>query len=234
MSTTSANDAPDTDPEVPIVSPPLGKPRLGFPWGLLVALALYGLAVVGYAWATYWRTDDYKAAQSYAAAWQLIGHDEGLKATPEQLTQAYALLLETARMKPEVKDVHDQLERLNWRFEERGLRVPEDLRRSAEAVAVLWLRIQQAQAPILVVGVRDRGWAPDQVVEGPKRLFRWSPIGGFLIVMVWAYGRYNSRRVAEQTKESELQHAEHELAERQRVRERMSRSHPAQGRRRSG
>lgn len=233
MSTTRAHD---TDPDIPIVSPqgPLAPPRLGFPWGLLVALAVYALAVVGYAWATYWRTDNYKAAQSYAAAWQLLGHDEGLSATPEQLTQAYALLLETARLKPDVKDVHDQLERLNWRFEERRMKVPEDLRRGAEAVAILWQRIQQARAPILVVGVRDRGWAPDQLIEGPKRLFRWSPIGGLLIIALWAYGRFNAQRVAAQTKESQLQGTEHELAERQRVRERMSKSHPVQGRRRSG
>jgi hypothetical protein len=229
MSTTQPHD---TDPQIPVVRPRVDASRLGVPWGLFVALGLYALAVVGYVWASYWRTADYQSAAHYAKAWEVLGRDEGTSSTRQELTVAYAHLLEAARLKPEVRSYHDQLQRLNWRFDERGWKVPEDQRHASEAVAGLWQRIQQERRPVLVVGVRDRGWAPDQLVEGPRRIFRWSPIGGLLIVGIWAYGRFNGRRVREQEKEAELQSVERELEERQRARERMTREHVAQPRRR--
>ncbi len=214
-----STQGPDTDPEVPAVAA-AKAPRLGVPWGLFVALGVYALLVLGYVWATYWRSADYQAAVHWDQTWAMLGRDAGKNATQAELTQGYRHLLEAARLKPEVKSFHTELERLNWRFSEKGWQVPPELRHASEAVAGLWQRIQQERKPILVVGLRDRGWAPEQLVQGPRRVLMWSPVGGLLIVGVWAYGRFNARRVREQEKEVETQKLERELAERARMRRR--------------
>lgn len=212
-----------TDPQAQVVGEPGGatdpqnpvpRGRFPVPIGLFVALALYAAAVLGYVWATYWDSADYQAAVHYAKAQEVLGKKAGAGAPRETLIEGYRHLLEAARLKPEVRTVHDQLESLNWRFDERGWRVPEDLRHNAEAVAMTWMNIQKANAPILVVGVRDRGWAPDQLVEGPAKVFRWSPIGALLILVIWTYGNFNAKRVREQDKEAQLQQTEQELLER--------------------
>ena len=216
MGTTATHD---TDPEVPAVAA-AKPPRLGVPWGLFVALGIYALLVLGYVWATYWRSAEYQAAVNWDQAWSILGRDEGRSATQVELTLAYRHLLEAARLKPEVKSFHTELERLNWRFSEKKWEVPPDLRHASEAVASLWQRIQQERKPILVVGLRDKGWAPEQLVKGPKRVLMWSPVGGLLVIAVWAYGRFNVKRVREQEKEVEAQKLERELAERAQMRRR--------------
>lgn len=211
-----------TDPQVPVF--PSEHERRGFPfpfpWGLVVAWAVYGLLVLGYTWATYWRSAEYQAAVHYRDAHALLGASGGRQCSRAELEEAYLELVEAARLKPEVKTLHEELEDLNWRFDERHWEVPEHLRNSAEAVAAIWMEIQKANAPILVVGMRDRGWAPDQLVEGPARTLRWSPLGLLLIAVIWAYGRFNAKRQREEEKERERRAIEAELAERDRERAR--------------
>ncbi|MBX5484378.1 MAG: hypothetical protein IRZ16_21355 [Myxococcaceae bacterium] len=198
---------------------------LGFPYGLLVALGLYALACLGYVWKTYWTAPDYLAAEHYREAWRILEPTKaGRTATRDQLEAAYRHLLEVARLKPEIRDVHDQLESLNWRFDEHGWKVPEDLRHAAEAVAMTWQKIQQANEPILVVGMRDRGWAPDQVLKGPATVAKWSPVGGLLIVALWAWWRFGAMRGAAEKNEDKLQQLEREMEDRARQRRRPGRS----------
>lgn len=216
----SPHDEPMTDPQAPAFDEPRTAPEVpvaqrriaALPWGLLMAWAVYALLVLGYVWATYWRSADYQAAVHYRAAHEVLGPSEGRHSTREELTEAYRHLLEAARLKPEVRTFHDELESLNWRFDERHWRVPEHLRHSAEAVAMTWTNIQKQNAPILVVGLRDRGWAPDQLLEGPSRVLRWAPLGAILIAAVWAFGRFNAKRQREEEKEKELRALEDELA----------------------
>lgn len=236
-------DEPTTDadapalPEEPRTNPDNPTPARSFPvpWGLFVALGIYGLAVLGYVWATYWRSADYQAAMHYQDAWALLGRDEGRKSSREQLTEAYRHLLEAARLKPEVKTFHDDLESLNWRFEERKWQVPGQMRHASEAVAMLWQRIQQERKPILVVGLRDKGWAPEQLVAGPATVAKWSPVPALFIVAIWAYGRFSAKRVRDQEKEEDALKQEVDLVELGRFRDgleqRKSGSRPAVQRR---
>lgn len=215
----TAEHADKTDPNIRI---PHSR-RLPVPWGLLVALGLYALSVLGYVWATWWRSPDYIAAEHYTAAREILGPKQGRGVGREGLLSAYTHLLEAARLKPEVKSFHEQLESLNWRFDERGWAVPQELRNRAEAVALTWMNIQKANAPILVIGVRDRGWAPDQLLEGPRRIAMWSPVGGLLIIALWASLKFNARTARAQQKEADLQQVESELAEFDLQRHRVSR-----------
>lgn len=202
-------DVPRTDPQITV--PAAKGARFPVPWGLLIAWAVYALLVLGYIWGTYWRSADYQAAVHYRNAHEILGPSEGRHSTHEELKQAYRELLESARLKPEVRTFHDELESLNWRFDERHWKVPEDLRYSADAVATTWMNIRKENAPILIVGARDRGWAPDQLVEGPMRTLRWSPIGILLLTVLWAYGKFSSKRVRDLEHEQELRAVENEL-----------------------
>jgi hypothetical protein len=191
------------------------RPRQKFPvpWGLFIALGVYALGVTGYIWVAYWSSPEYQAAEHYNSAWEILGRDEGRKAPREQMLEAYEHLLEAARLMPQVKSLHDQLESLNWRFEERKLRLPPEYTLRAGAVASVWQRIQAEQQPILVVGARNRGWAPDQLADGPATTVKWSMIGVLIIVVIWAWGRFNGNRLRAVEHEQELRKMEREVKE---------------------
>jgi hypothetical protein len=195
--------------------PAAAKPRQRFqvPWGLFIALAVYAGMVAGYIQLTYWSSPEYQAVQHFDRAWEILGPAEGRTASREELVAAYEHLLEAARLAPDVTKLHEQLERLNWRFEERHLSMPDDLRRRADAVAVLWQRIQQERAPILAVGVRNRGWAADQLREGPGQAVIWSLVGVLVILGAWAYLRFGARQVQEVERDKELKQMEAEVRE---------------------
>src|SRR5205823_13928708 len=122
-------------------------------------------------------------------------------------------LLEAGRLMPEIRELHERAERLNSVFLERHISQPPELRRRAEANAIVYQRIAQERAPILVIGVRDRGWAPDQLLEGPATTFAWSTVGVLVIVVIWAYGNWNAKRVRAREREAELQKVEREVEE---------------------
>jgi hypothetical protein len=105
---------------------------------------------------------------------------------------------------PRVKTLHERVEAMRWRLEERGYKLDHDMEMRAEAVAMLWQRIQQEHEPLLVVGARDRGWVPSQLLEAPTRAFLYSLPGGALIIVVWAWLRFSGKRVREQEHEAQL------------------------------
>ena len=193
--------------------PPPKRPgqRLPIPWGLFLALALYGGLVAAYLQSAYWDSPEYQAALHYQQAWDLLGPAEGRTATRDELVAAYEHLLEAARMVPQAKRLHEQLERLNWRFEERDLSMPPDLRRRADAVAILWKRIDEANEPLLVVGLADRGWSPDQLRAGPGKVLRWSLIGVLVILGAWVYIRFSARRVRQREHDQEISKIDREV-----------------------
>jgi hypothetical protein len=177
------------------------------PWGLLVVLAVYAAAATGYSTWHLWSSDDYQAARHYKLALERLGPSGGKTAPREALVASYEDLLEAARRVPEVRDFHDQLESLNWRFEERHWAIPGDLRERAEAVATIYVRIQQAQRPLLAVGARDRGWDPDQLLAEPTRLLFFGLLGAAGIVAIWVYMRLGERarlKAAQAEKQDEL------------------------------
>lgn len=181
------------------------------PYGLFIVLGVYALGVVGYVYATYWNSDDYVAAEHYEAAGELLGLEDGRNAAQETLTEAYTHYLEAARLQPRVKLLHTRTEAMRWRFQERGFEMDHDLQMRAEAVASVWQRIQQEEAPILVVGLRDRGWQPAQLLEGPGRTFLWSLPGGLVIAVIWAWLRFSGRKVRADEREAELKKIEAEV-----------------------
>jgi hypothetical protein len=78
----------------------------------------------------------------------------------------------------------------------------------AEAVSTLYERIRQQQEPMLVTGVRDRGWAPDQLAAGPGQAVLWSLPGAGLIVVLWAVWSFGPVRRKAEEHEQELQKIE--------------------------
>lgn len=183
------------------------------PYGLFIVLGLYALGVLGYVYATYWNSPAYLAAEHFAAAAALLGVDDGRKASRATLTEAYGHYLEAARLMPRVKLLHERTEAMRWRFEERKFKMDHDLSMRAEAVATLWQRIQQEEEPMLVVGLRDRGWQPAQLLEGPGRTFLWSLPGALVIVVVWAWLRFSGRKARGDDHELALKKMESEVKE---------------------
>jgi hypothetical protein len=180
------------------------RQRIPIPFGLFIALGVYALCVLFYVWFTFWRTPEYQAMEHYERALRSLGRDEGLSCPPEQLMDGFTELLEAARLVPTVKPLHERIEHLRWRFDERHLKLPIDLVRRAEAVSALYERARQEREPLLVSGVRDRGWAPDQLADGPGRAVLWSLPGAGVIVVLWAVWTFGPRRKRAEEHEQEL------------------------------
>ncbi|MBK7863192.1 MAG: hypothetical protein IPJ65_32195 [Archangiaceae bacterium] len=183
------------------------------PYGLFIALGVYALLVLGYVYATYWNSAEYQAAEHFVAAGELLGLDDGRKASKETLTEAYGHYLEAARLLPRVKLLHDRTEAMRWRFEERKFKLDHDLAMRAEAVATLWTRIQKEEEPLLVVGLRDRGWQPAAMLDGPRRTFLFSLPGALVILVVWGWLRFSGRKARAGEHEARLKSMEAEVAE---------------------
>jgi hypothetical protein len=187
------------------------RPPFPVPWGLFVVLAVYGLAVFGYVWKTFYEAPDYQAAQHSAKALVLLGVDDGRKSSEADLRAAFRHVLEAARLMPQVKELALHSERLRWRFDERGFKAdPEDVRR-AELVSKAAQRVEEERQPWLVTGSRDRGWAPDQLLAGPERVVWWSSPGVVLILAVWAYGQFGAKKAREREHEADLRRGEADL-----------------------
>lgn len=191
--------------------PAPAKRRFPIPYGLFIALAVYAVAVLAYIKFEYWDAPGYVAAEKYSRALWLLGADDGRKCSEAQLTEAMELTLEAARLVPDEKSLAEHTERLRYRFEERKFKIPKDLERHAELVSATAQRREREKDPWLVVGVRDRGWGPEQLLGGPKRAVLWSIPGGVLIILIWAYGQFNARKIREREHEDDLKKAEAEV-----------------------
>ena len=189
------------------------KRKFPVPWGLFIVLAVYAFAVLGYVWAEYWNSPEYKAAQKYANALRILGPDDGRRCPEAQLNHAFDLTMQAALLLPEERELVEHLERLRYRFEERHFTLRKDWIASVEMMAARTRRIEQSRQAVLVVGTRDRGWAPDQLLAGPERIFLWSLPGAVLIIAFWGYTRFSSRRVREQEHEADLKRQEREVRE---------------------
>lgn len=205
-------------------TPPGPAPKFPVPWGLFVILALYGLGVLGFIWKTYWHSPEYKAAELSDRALLILGVDDGRKATPEQLREAFDDFLEAGRMLPEESQFAENLERLRNRFEERRIKLDPERIRRAEAVSELARRVQEQRAPLLVIGARDRHWAPDQLIAGPTTIALWSIPGAVLIIGIWAYLQVSSYLVRSREHAAQLEAVENEVKQLGRAKSRPRRS----------
>jgi hypothetical protein len=196
----------DTEPQVSVVRAPFPVP-----YGLFVALGVYALLVLGYTWATYWRSPAYQAAEHFAEATQLLGVDDGRKVDAATLERAAVHFLDAARLAPEVKFLHQRVEAMRFRFDERGFKLPRGYVQQAERLSEIYTQLENERAPLLVVGVRDRGWAPDQLLAGPGKVFLWSLLGAGLVILVWAYLRFSGRAVHTKVHEERLKATEDEV-----------------------
>jgi hypothetical protein len=181
------------------------------PTGLFIALGVYALVVLAYVKVQYWDAPGYVAAERYARALSLLGPDDGRRCSEAQLVEAMTLVLEAARLVPEEKALAEHTERLRYRFEERKFKLPKDLERHAELVSATAMRREREKDPWLVVGVRDRGWGPEQLLAGPERAALWSIPGAVLIVLLWVYGRFSARAAWAREHEAALQQSEAEV-----------------------
>jgi hypothetical protein len=189
------------------------RPKFPVPYGLFIVLAIYAMAVLAYVWSTYWNAPEYNAAKSYAQALTILGVDDGRRCSEEGLTRAFELTLEAARLMPDERVLVDHLETLRNRFEERKFKLRPDLVQKTEMMSANTRRIEQERKAWLVVGARDKGWAPDQVLRGPERAVLWSLPGAVLIVVFWAYTRFSAGSVRAKEHEAELKRQEREVEE---------------------
>jgi hypothetical protein len=187
------------------------KTRFPIPWGLFLALGVYALLVLAYVKFQYWDSAPYQAAVHYARALHLLGVDDGRTCSEAQLTEAMKEVLEAARLMPDELELAKHSERLRFRFEERKFKISKDLERHAELVSATAQRHAREQEPWLVVGVRDRGWGPEQLLAGPRRAVLWSIPGGVLLILLWGYGRFSARAVRAREHEDELKKSEAEV-----------------------
>lgn len=187
--------------------------KFPIPWGLFIVLGVYALAVLGYVRATYWNSPEYKAALGYARALMILGVDDGRKCSEAQLNTAFEATLEAARLMPDERQLVEHLENLRQRFEERKFKLKPDLVKKVEMMSANTMRIEQERKAWLVVGSRDRGWAPDQLLRGPERAVLWSIPGGVLIIAFWAYTRFSGKALRDQEHEAELKKSEREVEE---------------------
>lgn len=187
------------------------RPKFPVPWGLFIVLGVYALGVYGYIWSAYWDSAEYKAAVSYATALSILGVDDGRKCTEEGLNRAFELTLDAARLMPEERVLVDHLETLRHRFEERKFKFSKDFLQKTEMMSANTRRIEQERKAWLVVGARDKGWAPDQVLEGPERAVLWSIPGGVLIIAFWGYTRFSAKAVREKEHEAGLKQQERDV-----------------------
>ena len=220
---------PDTIP-IPEIQPPSktpkdtpragARPPFPIPWGLFIVLGIYGGLVLGYIQLTYWGTDQYKAAEHVDQAYALLATDKFEKLSKETLFEAYGHFLEAARLVPEVRGTHERLQELRYRMDQRNIQLPRELVMRTEAMAVLLQRIDEERAPTLVTGIRDRGWAPDQVLSGPKTVLIWSSPGAVLISIFFFYRSFTERRIRSEEHEAESMKGEQELIDLERARTR--------------
>ncbi len=187
------------------------RQRFPIPWGLFIALGVYAMTVSFYVYSTYWNSPGYQAARHYAQAQELLGVDEGRTCSQENLNAGLVHMLEVGRLVPEEKWVHQRIEALRWRFDERKFKLDHDLKMRAEAVSAMHERIREGRQQLLVVGVRDRGWAPEQLLEGPSKALIWAIPGGVVICVLWAWWRYGPKRIKAQEHEADLLKQEAEL-----------------------
>ena len=195
-------------------SPAVKKPeaaKFPVPYGLFIVLAVYAVCVYGYIWTNYWNSPEYKAALGYARALMILGVDDGRKCSEAQLTVAFEATLEAARLMPEERMLVDHLENLRHRFEERHFKIKPELVKKVEMMSANTMRIEQERKAWLVVGSRDRGWAPDQLLGGPERVVLWSIPGGALIIAFWAYTRFSGKAARDKDHEAVLKQAEREV-----------------------
>jgi hypothetical protein len=212
----------DTQPMPPpeMMTPPGAKKRPPFPipWGLFVVLGIYASAVVGYIHATYWSTNEYIAAEHVEAAAMALGSDEGKSLDQKKMEEVYAHYLEAARLMPELRWIHEKLQRLRYKMDERGMKLDKELVMRAEALAVLLQRHENEAAPMLVVGARDRGWTAEAVLSGPRTVALWSIPGGVLISIFIIFRTYTEHRLKFQEHESASKKREKELRDLERAR----------------
>jgi hypothetical protein len=187
------------------------RQRFPIPWGLFIALGVYALMVVLYVYSTYWNSPGYQAARHWSDAQELLGVDEGRSCSRADLEAAFIHMLEVGRLVPEERWIHERIEAVRWRFDERKFKLDQDLKMRAEAVSGLHDRIRQSRQSFLVVGVRDRGWAPEQILEGPSKAVVWAIPGGVVICLLWAWWRFGPNRIKAQEHEAELVKQEAEV-----------------------
>jgi hypothetical protein len=180
---------------------------------LLIALGIYSALALGYLYTSYWSSRRYQAAVHWSSAMDLLGVDDGRRCSRAQLETAFVHLLETGRLVPEARWVQDRIEAVRWRFEERHFKLPEELKMRSEAVAALHENLRLQRQPLLVVGIRDRGWAPDQLLAGPAKVLPWAIAGAVMICLVWAWWAYGPHRIKAEEREEQLLRQEAEVKE---------------------
>lgn len=197
------------------MSPPERPPaqKVPIPWTLLWLLLTYAALVTGWVAHRFWTSPEYQAAVAYEEAWSILGKDGGRSIPTAELERAFRQLLIAGYAMPQVKTIHEDLESLRWRYAERRVPLPQPLEFGAEEASRRYRKIEDAREPILVIGLRNRGWEPATLVEGPATVLLWATILGVLGALLWLYFWWERVQARWNQREENLVAVEQELVE---------------------
>ena len=116
----------------------------------------------------------------------------------------------------EVAEAQRHLERCSWcakryRFEERHFKLSKERRTAVEMLSSRTRASLDAKKPWLLVGAHSKGWAPEQLLSGPRRTVLWSIPGAVFIVVFWLYTVFSRKRALADKHEAQLQESEREV-----------------------
>jgi len=172
---------------------PKDRPRFPVPWGLFIVLGVYLTAVWAVTQYEHYTSPDYLAAKEVREALDLLGDDDGKSAKVAALLQALEHLAKAIELVPGEAWLHERVEATTRRLHERREKVPLDLQRRLDALALRYQKIQLARGSALPVGVHDV-WDVDAALRAPTKFLRYGGFGGAIIVLVWLYVAFQRRR----------------------------------------
>jgi hypothetical protein len=183
------------------------------PWGLFIVLTVYAAGVALYVWTNYYDSSEYKGAQVWLEARELLGRDGCRSCSERELNLAFDLLLDTARHLPDSPTPVEELESLRYRFEERHFKLTKERVTSAEMMSARKHALDLEKKAWLVVGTQHKGWTPEKILGGPRRTVLWSIPGAVLIIIFWGYTLFSRKRALANKHEAQLKDSEREVEE---------------------
>lgn len=188
------------------------RSRFHLPWGLALVLLAYAGAVYGYIRVEYYDSPAYQASLKYARAVALLGEDDGRSCTEAELNRAFELIIEASTLLPDELELVKHLEKLRNRFEDRKFTLNPEWVKQVEMLSSRTMRIEVEKRPWLLIGSRDKGWAPEQLLAGPERTVLWSLPGAAFIILFWVYTRFSAKAARARDRVEKMEASEQELA----------------------
>ncbi|MGC4122445.1 MAG: zinc ribbon domain-containing protein [Myxococcales bacterium] len=169
------------------------KHKWPIPWGLFIALGVYWALVTFYTRYEYINSPQYKASRYLRVAAQLMGDDDGKTVPKEVLLEAAENLLLAIKHVPENTWAQQRVEVVARRLQERGMKIPKDLQKQLDALAMKHRVAMDAKKGVLPIGAYDI-WDIEGAKQVPFQVAQRGVLGGLVILVVWLYKTMQDRK----------------------------------------